>query len=375
MLPRDALSPEVLQLREQTRPEETADRKETGDPEHLSRPDAAEESRVQLPLHGERLFAYGELLLAEHRRKRVEFRKMFQLQHGGRLHSSWGVVQHDNVAGQPAGRFFETNIGVSIFIRRASLEDYVLFMKRGPAISYPKDAATMLMLMDVTEGDCVLECGSGSGCMSLFLSRAVGSKGSVLSVEVREDHYKRAMLNYQKWRTSWNLRRGQEWPDNVQFHNADLCKASSLLAGRGFHGVALDMINPHLALPTIVQHLHPGAVCAVYLANITQVVDLLEGLRWSTVPLLCERIMELPVREWLVAPAQEKDGRYHFREAPTPIEKQRHEEMSKDADKEDLTTEDESHPAAFGTLPYVARPHPDQMPHTAFLVKLRKFVR
>lgn len=329
---------------------------------------------MQLTLHGERLFSYGELLLAEHRRKRVEFRKMFQLQHGARLHSSWGVVQHDNVAGQPAGRFFETNIGVSIFIRRASLEDYVLFMKRGPAISYPKDAATMLMLMDVTEGDCVLECGSGSGCMSLFLSRAVGSKGSVLSVEVREDHHKRAMLNYQQWRTSWNLRRGQEWPDNVQFHNADLCKASSLLAGRGFHGVALDMINPHLALPTIVQHLHPGAVCAVYLANITQVVDLLEGLRWSAVPLLCERIIELPVREWLVAPAQEKDGRYHFREAPTPIEKQRHEEMSKDADKEDLTT-DESHPAAFGSLPYVARPHPDQMSHTAFLVKLRKFVR
>lgn len=66
----------------------------------------------------------------------------------------------------------------------------------------------------------------------------VGSKGSVLSVEVREDHHRRAVKNYSRWRTSWHLRRGEEWPDNVQFHNTDLCTASSLLAGQGFHAVS-----------------------------------------------------------------------------------------------------------------------------------------
>ncbi|KAF1375148.1 hypothetical protein PFLUV_G00236460 [Perca fluviatilis] len=324
-------------------------------------------------LPGESPLAFGELLVAEYRKKgRVEFRKMFELQTGTRLQSSWGVVLHDDIAGQPAGCFLKTSRGVLLLVRRASLEDYVLYMKRGPAIAYPKDAGTMLMMMDVTEGDRVLESGSGSGAMSLFLSRAVGCKGSVLSVEVREDHHRRAVLNYKRWRTSWSLRRGEEWPDNVQFHNSDLCTASSLLAAQGFHAVALDLINPHLVLPTVIPHLHPGAVCAVYLANITQVIDLLEGLRCLALPLLCERIIEVPMRDWVVAPALQKDGSYCARKAPILNEDHWEDETSVEADTEEMTKEKQP---AFGSIPYIARPHPEQMSHTAFLVKLRKCVR
>lgn len=31
--------------------------------------------------------------------------------------------------------------------------------------------------------------------------------------------------------------------------------------------IALDLVNPHLGLPTALQHLHPGCVCAVYLVK------------------------------------------------------------------------------------------------------------
>uniref|UniRef100_A0A3Q1FDT0 tRNA (adenine(58)-N(1))-methyltransferase n=1 Tax=Acanthochromis polyacanthus TaxID=80966 RepID=A0A3Q1FDT0_9TELE len=385
LLPQDALSPEVMQLREQQPDEDTniqlsvmhSTQEESGhkvsvnevNPETFCAEDAEAEANTPSLHHderqawptlpGESLLSFGELLMAEYRKKRrVEFRKMFQLQTGVRLQSSWGTIPHEDMAGQPAGRFLKTSRGVPIFIRRASLEDYVLYMKRGPAIAYPKDATTMLMMMDVTEGDCVLESGSGSGAMSLFLSRAVGSKGSVLSVEVREDHHTRAVSNYKRWRASWSVRRGEEWPDNVQFHNADLCTASSLLAGRGFHAVALDLINPHLALPAVIPHLHPGAVCAVYLANITQVIDLLEGLRCSSLPLLCERIIEVPVREWLVAPALKKDGRYCTRSTPILDGELRQDDASDEPDRE------EDPDPGFGTVPYIARPHPEQMSHT-----------
>lgn len=205
LLPQDALSPEVMQLREQDQQGPTEDPGSLCTPEETGRVTAPEEdhsgAQEKPTLPGESLLAFGELLVAEYRKKgRVEFRKMFQLQPGERLQSSWGIILHDHIAGEPAGGFLKTGRGVPIFIRRASLEDYVLFMKRGPAIAYPKvqeslvcssakelfagsvcrhcvcfvsqDAATMLMMMDVTEGDCVLESGSGSGAMSLFLSRA-----------------------------------------------------------------------------------------------------------------------------------------------------------------------------------------------------------
>ncbi|KAE8289617.1 tRNA (adenine(58)-N(1))-methyltransferase, mitochondrial [Larimichthys crocea] len=376
LLPQDALSPEVMQLREQNQqdvqvpvthctPEESglgeSPKKDDSENHHVE--PHTQETSATLP--GESLLAFGEQLVAEYRRKgRVQFRKMFQLQAGTRLQSSWGTILHDDIAGQPAGQFLKTGRGVPILIRRASLEDYVLFMKRGPAIAYPKDACTMLMMMDVTEGDCVLESGSGSGAMSLFLSRAVGSKGSVVSVEIREDHHKRAVLNYKRWRTSWSLRRGEEWPDNVQFHKADLARLPrSSLVGAS--------MRPHLVLPTVTPHLHPGAVCAVYLANITQVMDLLEGLRCSALPLLCEHIIEVSFRNWLVAPALQKDGGYCVRKAPILHEDQR-DETSDETDKEEATSA-EKHPA-FGSIPYIARPHPEQMSHTAFLVKLRKYV-
>uniref|UniRef100_A0A672P1A5 tRNA (adenine(58)-N(1))-methyltransferase n=1 Tax=Sinocyclocheilus grahami TaxID=75366 RepID=A0A672P1A5_SINGR len=189
-----------------------------------------------------------ETLLAEFcRKRRLEFRKMFQLKEGLKLHSNWGLIAHNDMEGCPAGSIIHTSMGILIVIRRPSLDEFTLFMKRGPAIAYPKDASAMLTMMDVTEGDCVLESGSGSGAMSLFLSRA----------GIREDHHRCAVLNYQRWRSSWSLRRGEEWPDNVHFHHGDLISVGALL-------VSLDMVNPHLALPAVVPHLHPGSVCAVY---------------------------------------------------------------------------------------------------------------
>uniref|UniRef100_A0A8C1NG95 tRNA (adenine(58)-N(1))-methyltransferase n=1 Tax=Cyprinus carpio TaxID=7962 RepID=A0A8C1NG95_CYPCA len=374
LLPEDTLSQEVWALRDTRNTEVEQDSQSLG----KEREEATEEPQGSFAPHhvcvpGERPLCFGETLLAEFSRKRrLEFRKMFQLKEGLKLHSNWGLIAHTDMEGRPAGSIIRTSMGMPIVIRRPSLDEFTLFMKRGPAIAYPKDASAMLTMMDVTEGDCVLESGSGSGAMSLFLSRAVGYKGSVLSVEIREDHHRCAVLNYQRWRSSWSLRRGEEWPDNVHFHHGDLISAGPLLAGRGFNSVALDMVNPHLALPALVPHLHPGSVCAVYQANITQVIDLMEGLRCSALPLVCERIVEVQYRDWLVGPSLKKDGTFNKRKAPHEEDDDVDESEPNEDTKGDLNRQD---PVPFGDVPYIARPHPEQTGHTAFLIKLRKILK
>nr|XP_015195035.1 PREDICTED: tRNA (adenine(58)-N(1))-methyltransferase, mitochondrial [Lepisosteus oculatus] len=93
------------------------------------------------------------------------------------------------------------------------------------------------------------------------------------------------------------------------------------------------MLDPQVVLPTVLPHLRQGAVCAVYLANITQVVDLLEGVRRSRLPLLCERVIEVTHRDWFLAPVIKKDGSYALRVFPSG---------ATDHGEEELGSEEES---------------------------------
>ncbi|NXI93898.1 TR61B protein, partial [Psophia crepitans] len=282
-------------------------------------------------------FRTGELALAEVRRKyNTTLKLLCRLVAGSVLSSPRGHLPHRDIIGQLPGQLLRTSAGARLLLRRPSLEEYVLLMPRGPTIAYPKDISAILMMMDIHPGDTVLETGSGSGAMSLFLSRAVGPKGRVISYEIRDDHHNLAKKNYRHWRAAWEIGHTEEWPDNVDFILKDISAAAADMKSVTLDAVNLDMLNPQSALPVVHPSLKQGGVCAVYLANITQVVDLLDRIQTCKLPFLCERIIEVTHRNWLVLPAKMKNETYC-------------------------------------SVPYVARPSYGQEAHSAFLTKLRKF--
>ena len=120
---------------------------------------------------------------------------LIRLRVGQRHSTHKGQVAHDDVIGRRWGDVLITNTGAQAFLLRPRWIDRMMKVHRRTNIMYPKDAAFLIAALGLQAGAKVVEIGSGSGAMTLALSRAVLPGGMVYSYDLRPEFLEVARAN------------------------------------------------------------------------------------------------------------------------------------------------------------------------------------
>ena len=234
-----------------------------------------------------RPFEAGDRVLLIDQRGRLY---MTTLATGREFHSHLGAVRHDDLIGANEGATLVTTSGAPLAAFRPTLADFVLKMKRGAQVVYPKDVGLILVYADIFPGAFVLEAGTGSGSLTLALARAVGEGGRVISYETREDHHERAVENVSAWYEGMGGK-----PENLELRVGDVFEG---VPETGFDRIVLDLPEPWRAMGTTTASLAPGGVLCSYLPTVPQVSQTVEAMRAEGFGLL--KTYEVLLRTWNV---------------------------------------------------------------------------
>ncbi len=192
-------------------------------------------------------------------------RYLVRVEAGGEFHTHAGILPHDRIIGADEGALLRANTGVTYRVIRPTLTDYVLKMKRGAQVIYPKDLGPLLLLADVFPGARMLESGVGSGALSMTLLRA---GAEIVGYELREDFAARAQANVRDFLGEEPFARYQveirDCYDGID--EADLDR------------VVLDLPEPWQVVPHAAKALLPGGILVAYTPSVVQVSQLRDAL-------------------------------------------------------------------------------------------------
>jgi tRNA (adenine57-N1/adenine58-N1)-methyltransferase catalytic subunit len=206
----------------------------------------------------------GELVVLLDRKRR---RYLVTLTPGEEWHSHSGMLAHEALIGQREGTAVRTNRNMEVVVLRPTREDFVLKMKRGAQVIYPKDQAAIVAAADIRPGCTVVEAGAGSGALTLALLAAVGPTGRVISFERRDDHAAIARRNVARFL-------GEE-PANWDLRLGDVADGLGELT---VHRVVLDLLEPWAVVPASAAALPPGGIVLAYMPVVPQVMRFTDAL-------------------------------------------------------------------------------------------------
>lgn len=192
-------------------------------------------------------------------------RYIVQLEPGAQFHTHQGMINHDDIIGQPLGRAVMSHLGTPLLVLEPSTHDLIRDIRRTSQIVFPQDASYLMMKMNVYSGRRVIEAGTGSGAFTLALARQVMPAGCVYSYDMREDMLRLARRNLDKVGllpyVEFKLRDIEEGFDET-----------------GVDALFLDVRTPAQFLAQVWAALKGGGFFAALVPTVNQVIDLIRYL-------------------------------------------------------------------------------------------------
>ena len=197
-----------------------------------------------------------------------------------------GTLDHAQLIGAADGSTLHSSKGSPLIAIRPRLADYILKMKRGAQVVYPKEIGAILIYADIFPGLTVLEAGTGSGALTMALTRAVGPTGRVVSCEIRDDHAKHGHKTIVK-----GMGGQPEWLD------LRVGDVTDVIADVHPDRLILDLPEPWTVIDKAAEHLRPGGVGCFYVPTVPQLQEIHRALE-ETGAFIDVETFEILLRTW-----------------------------------------------------------------------------
>jgi tRNA (adenine57-N1/adenine58-N1)-methyltransferase len=215
------------------------------------------------------------LLLSRDSSYLIEVRK-------GKLHTKDGIFNLDEILKKNFGDKIKTHLKKEFMMVKPNLADILERAKRGPQIIMPKDAALILAYTGISQGSFVVDVGTGSSFLTIFLANYI-KPGKVVTYEKDKKMVKIAEENI---RLSGLSR-------FVKIKNKDATKG---ILEKNVDLVTVDIQHPEKVVKQAYKALKLGGWLAVYSPTIEEVMAVTKEIRKLNFSYI--KTVENIVREW-----------------------------------------------------------------------------
>lgn len=191
------------------------------------------------------------------------------------FHTKEGYIKKNEIQKTKA----KTSKGIQVYLFDAEFLDKYKKIERKAQIPMPKDIGTIITETGIGKNSIIVDAGSGSGGISLFLAN-IAQK--VYTYDIREDHLDVVKRNIKTLELK-----------NIEAKNKDITKG---IEQKDVDVMILDIPEPWTAIKTAKKTIKRGGYLVCYVPCITQTQKLAEELK----EFIEIRTLESIQREWHV---------------------------------------------------------------------------